>query len=138
MKLAKITFWALIVLGLIIFASIFTGIIGKIPFLPAIGLFFLLGVLLVIFTLKEKVKGWLKFFLLLTGISSSCFVLFVVFHNFFYALNIIWADIAVLRYLTEWLHVGYFLIGVLVCPVTFLIGLIGSIVLFLKKNSFIS
>jgi hypothetical protein len=133
MKLAKINFWALIVLGLIIFASVFTGFIGKIQFLPSIGLFFLLGFLLVIFTLREKVKGWLKFFLLLTGISSSCFVLFVVFHNLFYALNIIWADITLLRYLTEWLHVAYFLIAVLVCPVTFLIGLIGSIILFLKK-----
>ena len=134
MKLAKITFFTLIAVGVFIFASIFTGFIGKIPFLPSIGLFFLLGILLIIFTLKEKVKGWLKFFLLLTGISSSCFVLFVVFHNFFYALNILWADISVLRSLTEWLHVVYFLIAVLVCPITFLIGLIGSIVLFIKKR----
>jgi hypothetical protein len=133
MKLTKITFWALIVLGLILFASVFTGIIGRIPFLPSIGLFFLLGFLLVIFTLREKVKGWLKFFLLLTGLSAAGFSLFGVLHNLFYALNIIWADITILRYLTEWLHVAYFLIAVLVCPVTFLIGLIGSIILFLKK-----
>ncbi len=133
MKLSKITFFSLVVLGIIIFTGMYFRFLRGMPFIPALALFFLLGILLVIFTFKEKVKGWLKFFLLLTGLSASGFFLFVVLHNFFYALNIIWTDITILRHLTEWLHVAYFLIAVFVCPVTFLIGLIGSIILFLKK-----
>lgn len=90
------------------------------------GLFFVLGIILVRFTLKSKVKGKLKLFLMLTGIPSIGFLVGVILHNFLSVLE----HITILKYL----HVAFFLIAVLLCPIGFIIGAIGSIVLFKKKG----
>ena len=70
--------------------------------------FFLLGLLLIFLTLKERIKGKQKKFLLLTGICASGFLLGVFLHNFLYALAIITKDIPLLPYLMEVLHIFFF------------------------------
>ena len=64
-----------------------------------------------------------KFFLLL-GLSFLSFIVFAVLHNVFYAIgessNTSWATS-----LMEVLHVGSFLVAVLICPPGILVGLIG-------------
>lgn len=97
-------------------------------------LFCLLGVLLIFLTLKLKVEGKLKIFLMLTGISAIGFLIGVILHNFFYALGIIFEHIVILKYLMEVLHVAFFFIAVPICPITFLVGIIGSIILFRRKG----
>lgn len=97
-------------------------------------LFFLLGIILVIFTLKSDVRKKLKVFLLLTGFSSIGFLIGVLLHNFLYALGIIFEDIIILKYLMEILHVIFFFISIPISPIGFLIGLIGSIILFRKRR----
>ena len=85
--------------------------------------------------LKGKLKkGILKKFLILTGASSTGFFVSIFLHNMFYALNIITSHIIVLKYLTEALHVGFFIIAVIVCPIGFLVGMVGSIVLLIRKR----
>lgn len=96
--------------------------------------FFLLGVVLVLITLKQEVKGNLKKFLILTGASAAGFFVSVLLHNFLYGLSEIIRHITLLHYLTEALHVTFFIIAVLVCPLGFLIGTIGSIVLLIRKQ----
>ena len=67
-----------------------------------------------------------RFFLLL-GLSFLGFVVFAVLHNVFYAIgessNTSWGTS-----LMEVLHVGSFLVAVLICPPGILVGLIGYFV----------
>ena len=56
------------------------------------------------------------------------FFVFVVLHNAFYALAILTNHIAALSHLMEVFHVVFFIIAVFLCPATFLVGAVGSIV----------
>lgn len=94
--------------------------------------FFVLGLALVFFTRKRKVKGKLKKFLMLTGVSSAGFFVSILLHNFLYGLAVITARITILHYLMEALHGLFFIVGIIVCPIGFLIGVVGTIVLFVK------
>ena len=89
-----------------------------------------MGIALIILSRKEK--GKIKTFLLLTGISAVSPLIFSVLHNLFYALAILFENIIVIKYIMEILHVTSFLIAMLVSPIGFLIGVIGSLIL-LKK-----
>lgn len=96
--------------------------------------FFLLGLTLIFLTLKRKVKGKLKKFLILTGVSSSGFLVSVLLHNILYGFGVMTKHIILLSSLMEVLHVVFFIIAIFVCPIGFLIGVIGSLVLFIRKR----
>jgi len=96
--------------------------------------FLLLGITLIILTLKQKIKGRLKMFLILTGVSTICPLIFSILHNLFYALAIITSHIIVLGYLMELLDAVSFFISLIIAPVGFLVGVIGSLVLLAKKR----
>ena len=137
-KLIWSIFWALVGVFVVV-ASIFLIpafrdlLRGSELFLLPLAVFSLLGVALIFFTVKEKVRGTLKKFLILTGASSAGFFVSVLLHNAIYGLFIhFWgADF--------WDRIGlgdepvFFLIAVILCPVAFLVGAIGSIVLAVKK-----
>jgi hypothetical protein len=129
-----VTFWLLFIVGifLILQFSVFNELLSGPIFLLPIAIFFILGGLLTYFTFKEKIKGKLKKFFLLTGISALGFFACIILHNFFYALAEISGGIIILPYLMEFLHAAFFLIGIIVCPLGYLVGLIGSFVLILK------
>jgi len=136
-KLSWAIFWALLGVFVVI-ASVFF-IAAFIPafrgsiflwFITISGvIFFLLGVTLIILTVKEKVGGILKKFLLLTGASATGFFVFVFLHNAFYGLFIHFfgADF--------WDRIGlgdepfFFIMAIFVCPIGFLVGAIGSVTL---------
>ncbi len=106
------------------------------PFVTVLAIvFFLLGVALAFLTVKLKVKGPLKKFLLLTGVCSVGFFASVLLHNFFYALGIITNHITALSYLMNAFHVIFFIAGVFVCPLGFLVGVVGSVVIFVRKGN---
>lgn len=132
MKRFSITtiFWALVV--------VFVIIIGNMTFIPSLFpetlkayiipimfaswlVSFILGLALIALTVKKKVEGWLKKFLLLTGASAAGFPLFVVLHNLVSALSGIEEPF-------------FFILAAIVCPLGFLVGAIGTIALFLKKR----
>lgn len=140
-KYLRLVFWALIGVFLLILAQFFVPAVGELFkgslfFLLPFVIFFLLGIILMFLTVKEKMMGKLKKFLMLTGASSTGFFLFVLLHNLFYGLGIMAEDIVVLNYLAEILHVVFFMAAIFVCPLGFLIGVIGSAVLFIKKSGF--
>jgi len=137
MKLLKIVFSLFILNFLVILFGIFLTewLMGKL-FFPPIIMFFLLGLFLIILTLKQKIKGKLKIFLLLSGISAVVFLVSIILHNLFYALAILSEDILILKYLFEVLHIAFFFIGIPICPILFLIGIIGSLILFLRGKKF--
>ena len=107
---------------------------GSELFLVPFIVFSLLGLALTFLTVREKIGGTLKKFLILTGASSAGFFVGVFLHNAFYALGIIAGQIIILRYLTEALHVAFFMIAIFVCPLGFIIGAVGSIVIFIKQK----
>jgi len=92
-------------------------------------LLLLMGGALVVMTLKQKVEGKLKKFLILTGVFASGYIIFVVLHNLFYALAEITHHITLLNFLMNAFEVIFFLAAIFVCPVGFIIGSIVSIAL---------
>jgi len=76
----------------------------------------------------------MKKFLILTGASFGGFIVSVVLHNLFYGLGIASSEFTILSYLMGILEVFFFFVAVFVCPIGFLVGAIGSIVIFSKKK----
>ncbi len=136
-SLIPTVFWLLMGVFVIILSTFFVPAIGDLFrgafFLVFPFTFSLLGAILLFLTLKKKVKGKVRKFLILTGASSAGFFISILLHNIFYGLDIIAGHIAPLHLLMEILDVAFFIIATLVCPIGFLIGAIGSIITFIKK-----
>ena len=96
-------------------------------------LHFAAGVGLIITTYKEKISGKRKFFLLLSGFSSAGFLLGVVLHNLIYALGTITENLGILNKIINFFEVAFFLAATLVCPVGFIVGMVGTLII-LKKS----
>ncbi len=103
-------------------------------FLAILAVVGLLGGVLLVLVLRSKVVGGLKKFLLLAGGSVVGFFVCVLLHNFLYALAVLTEPISALHRLFEFLHAAFFLIAILVCPLGFLTGLIGSIFQLIKQH----
>ncbi|HXZ30432.1 MAG TPA: hypothetical protein VEG43_04635 [Dehalococcoidia bacterium] len=126
-KLIWSILWAMIGVLVIVFGIMVIGLprlpheVYLLVLLPFIVVFFLLGVTLLVLTIKTKVRGMLKGFLLLTGASPVAMLVFGILHN-------------VISGLMNFEEPVCFLIAVIVCPVGFLVGAVGSIVLAVKKS----
>jgi len=139
-KSLTITFWALVGFFLFILSEFFIPAIGGLfkgsdLFLLPFIIFSLLGIVLIFLTLKKKIKGVLRKFLLLTGASAVGFFLFIFLHNAFYALGTITGHIILLNYLTEILHVMSFIIAIFVCPLGFLIGTVNVVAIVIRRRN---
>ena len=138
-KLIWSIFWALVAVFVIIIGTMFVGIplagnfqLGLIAF-PAWIVFLGLGVTLIVLTVKQKVEGMPKKFLLLTGASAVGLPVFAILSNVVYALLIYFFGEDV------WGTMGdepfFFILATVVCPIAFLVGVIGTIVLGAKNKS---
>jgi quinol-cytochrome oxidoreductase complex cytochrome b subunit len=129
-KLSWSIFWALVGIFVVIASAFFIA-----AFVPAFRgsiflgfiaiysvIFFLLGVALIFLTIKEKVRGMPKKFLLLTGASAAGFLVFALIHNI------------LLHPLLGYCEPVTFVITNFVCPIGFLVGAVGSIVLGIKQS----
>ena len=131
MKLKQV-FYSLIIIFVLIVGFFFMQ--SRIFFLVAavLGLLFsALGIYLIYLTKKSKQKK--KLFLYMTGISAASILPASILHNVFYALGIITENILVLKVFFEFLHVAFFLFAIPVCPILFLVGVIGTLVKWKKK-----
>ena len=133
-KLTWSIFWALI--GI----SVLTAIVLLVPVLRELimgSLFiiisgtalFLLGLALIFFTIKEKVGGILKKFLILTGASSIGFFVSILWHNAIYGLFTHFFGADFWHRIGLWDEPFFFIIAVFLCPIGFLVGAVGSIFL---------
>jgi len=106
-------------------------VVGVSDNIPGIILCYLATVVLVM----APIRTWrrTKKFLILLGASVIGFFVFVFLHNAFYALTILTSHIAALSHLMEAFHVAFFLIAVFLCPATFLVGAVGSIVFAIRR-----
>ena len=96
-------------------------------------LHFAAGVALIITTYREKISGKRKFFLLLSGFSSAGFLLGVVLHNLLYALGTITENQVILNKIINFFEVAFFLAATIICPVGFIVGMVGTLII-LKKS----
>lgn len=130
----KTIFWALVVVFVVIVGDMFVPILtSTFPALRAYliplmfiswAAFFALGLALIVLIVRKKAEGLqgsLKKFLLLTGASAVGFLPFVVLHNAVYGLFGVEESF-------------FFILAVFVCPLGFLVGVIGTIVLIIKKR----
>jgi hypothetical protein len=134
-----LTFWALTGIFLFIASQFFIPVVrelvrGSFVFLLPFIIFSLLGIVLIFLTLKQKVGGALKRFLIITGSSATGFFVSVFLHNIFYGLGIITSQISILSFFMEILHIAFFIIAIFICPLGFVIGVVGTIVVFIKKK----
>ena len=98
-------------------------------------LHFAAGVGLIITTYKEKISGKRKFFLLLSGFSSAGFLLGVVLHNLLYALGTITENLGILNKIINYFSVAFFLAATIICPVGFIVGMSGTLIILKKSQS---
>jgi len=128
-------FWAMIAVFVVVVCFFliepFRDLIeGSELFLSPFIILFLLGIALLVFTLREKVEGLLRVFFLLTAASAVGVFVFVLLHNAVYGLFIYFFG-------ADFWNGGdepvFFILAVIVCPLGFLTGAVGSIVLRIKN-----
>ncbi len=139
-KLSWPVFWALVAVFVVV-VSIFLipalrDLLRGLPVIIVSGsVLLLLGVALIVLTVREKVTGLLKKFLLLTGASVAGIFVSVFLHNAIYGLfmHFFGADF--------WGRFGsggdesfFFIMALFVCPIGFLVGAVGTIVLAIKNK----
>ena len=132
-------FYTLISAFLIIICMFFVPVVrelfqGPLLFLLPLVLFSSLGGALLFLTIKSKIKGKQRKYLILTGISAAGFFVSILLHNFLYALAVISSHVVILKYLFEFLHATFFIVAVIICPVGFIIGTIGTVIILIKKK----
>ena len=137
-KLSWSIFWALVGVFVVIASTLVIpavrDLLMGLLFLIISGvIFLLLGVALIFFTVKGKVGGMLKKFLILTGASAAGFFVSFLLHNAIYGLFIHFFGV------DFWDRIGvgdepfFFIMAIIVCPIGFLVGAVGSIVLAIKR-----
>jgi hypothetical protein len=127
-KLIWSIFWAMIAVSAIAIGIMFVGVYLAENFplvfiiLPAWAIFLGLSVTLIVLTIKKKVAGKHKTFLLLTGASAAGLPVFAVLHNVVGALLNLEEPV-------------FFILATMVCPLGFLVGAAGTLILAAKNKS---
>ena len=132
----KVIFWLLVAFFIELIVVVFAPIEYRSTnflFMAIPGIIFpLLGIALIVLTSKSGLKGLLKKFLLVTGGAPIGAVVSVILHNALYGVFIYFfgADF--------WDRIGtgdepiFFILAIIVCPIAFLVGVVDSIILFIK------
>jgi hypothetical protein len=142
-KLSRAIFWALVGTFIIVvgwFAAaqaseFFRGSRYGVFLASAGAVLLSLGIALIVLTVKGKVAGGLKKFLILTGAAAVGIPVSIVLHNVVYGIFIYFCGAGF------WDRIGlgdepfFFVMATAICPLAFLVGAIGSIVLSIKRPS---
>ena len=103
-------------------------------FLPLMGVYFILGLALLVLSIRTRPPKALRRFLILTGASSAGFAVFSVLHNAFYGLAELAGEWPVVKHAAGGLEVVFFIIAVFVCPMSYIVGVLGCIVVLLRSG----
>ena len=134
-KLRWPLFWALTGIFIVAIVLLLSPAVRTEPVLLALGISMLiLGGAIIYFTIKEKLTGLPMVFMSLTGASAAGITISIFLHNAIYGLFIYWFGSEF------WTGIGlpdepiFFFLGLILFPVTLLAGIIGTIVLVIKKR----
>jgi len=136
-KYPKAIFYTMFIIFIAIFALMFSQSFHDnmrliFPFMAILALIFvILGIVLIIITVKSKLKGRLRKLLIWSGISAIAIPVCSILHNVVYGLFIYFFGP------DFWGKGGdepvFFILSIIVFPIVYLITSIWSIVLFRKK-----
>jgi hypothetical protein len=132
-----IVFWALVAaFAALVLTVLFPDVLDlfRPVFLSLMALCFLLGLALLILAIGWKQRTLLRAFWILVGASTAGSALGSALHNAFYALATLTGDWPILNATMEVLEVGFFMIATLLCPLAFLVGTVGAIVLLVRRG----
>jgi hypothetical protein len=132
-KLIWSIFWATVAVFVVVVGMMFIGMpLNGYVLFALLAAFFGLGVTLLVLAARAKLSKMLKAFLLLTGASAVGLPVFAVLHNLVYALFVYFFGQGF------WGGIGdepiFFILAVIVSPIAFLVGAIGSIVLGARES----
>ena len=133
----RIVFWALVAaFALLVLTVLLPDVRGlmRLVFLPLMALCFLLGLALLILAVRWRQVGLLRTFWILVGASTAGFGAGSVLHNAFYALGTVTGDWPILHAAMHGLEVAFFVLAVLICPIAFLVGTIGAVVVIVRGS----
>jgi hypothetical protein len=137
-KVRNTVFYVVVVLFAVIVAT-FSEAFVDVPFAVTAVLaivFGLLGIVLVALAARLKGPRMQKVFFILTGASAAGMPIFAVLHNLVYGLFIaLFGEGFWERHGSGGDEPVFFILAILVCPALFLIGTVGSIVLFVKART---
>ena len=124
-KSIQVIFWVLVAVFVILLGVMFIPPLARLPSgfnsFAAWPVILGLGVALIVLTVKAKVPGKLNKFLLLTGASAVGLPVFAVLHNLVSALFNVEEAV-------------FFTLATIVCPIGFLVGAVGTIILANKNR----
>jgi hypothetical protein len=124
-RLSQIIFYAQLVF---VFIMVVVALASRALFSPATlalwAVAFALSVWLIILTARERLSGLRKIFLLLSGASVAGAPVFVILHNLVSGLLGVEEPV-------------FFVLAVIVCPLAFLVGAVGGIVLAVKHRQLV-
>ena len=103
-------------------------------FLSLLAICTLLGLALLILAMRWQARTLLRTFWILAGASTAGAALGSVLHNVFYALAEVTGKWPILSGAMEVLEVAFFVIAALLCPVAFLVGSVGAIVIIVRRG----
>jgi len=109
-------------------------ILGFIFIIVSGAVFLLLGVALIVFTIREKVEGMSKKFFLLTGASAVGFLVSILLHNALSGLFGNWFGDGFLAVGLMGEEPFFFILAVIVCPLGFAVGVVGSMFLAIRSS----
>ena len=103
-------------------------------FLSFLALCLLFGLALLVLSIRWRARTLLRTFWILTGAATAGAALGSVLHNAFYALGTVTDEWPVLHGAMEVLGGTFFVIATILCPVAFLVGTVGAIVLLVRRS----
>lgn len=136
-RLLLALFWALVAAFVALVLTVLFPDVGDFfrpAFLSLTALCLLLGLALLILSARWQEHTLLRTFWILASASTAGFALGSVLHNAFYALAIATAQWPVLSGAMDVLEVAFFVIATLLCPVAFLVGTVGAIVVLVRRS----
>lgn len=102
--------------------------------LAVAGVFGLLGLTLLILVTREDIERKFKVFLILTGASAIGIPVSIALHNLVYSLFIRFLGENFWERTTGGDEPVFFTLATIILPVVFIVGVIGSIILFLRRR----
>jgi hypothetical protein len=125
-------FWASVLVFIAMVCIMFVKSVRKLlmpyGFFSVIAVLMILGLILIVLTIQKEVEGTTKVFLLLTGASAVGMSIFAILHNLVTAMFIKFFKVS-----TNFDEPVFFILATVVCPLGFLAGALGTIVLAMRK-----
>ncbi|MCK4829473.1 hypothetical protein KA005_77830 [bacterium] len=135
---SQFLFYALMILSILVtLGMLFPDIVRMVgPYIFILWIpHFVIGVGLIVTTYREKITGKRKFYLLSSGFSSAGFLLGVVLHNLLYALGTITENLVIVNKIINFFGVAFFLAATIICPIGFIVGMVGTLIILKKSQS---